>query len=233
MINNDNSNVENTQKKINKKMKKYKVKISKQLRDIIHGYIMSDGYISKTSNLQVDQSLDQEKFVKWLYEKLKPLCTDHGPTVFTRLDKRTNKTTRSVAFNTRSLLYGFNSMWYKQETDANGETVRRKSLPKSIACFFNSTFVTLWFAGDGTKNKDYRAAKIEVTSFTPEERLLLQGLFKSKFDITTKINKAGVSKTGKQQWVLQIPANEYDKFRDLITEIDLIPTLFSYKLHKK
>jgi hypothetical protein len=124
-------------------------------------------------------------------------------------------------------------MWYKLETDANGKTLRRKSLPKSIACFFNSTFVTLWFAGDGTKNTDYRAAKIEVTAFTPEDRRLLQDLFKSKFDITTKINKAGFSKSGTQQWVLQIPADEYDKFLDIITRIDLIPTLFPYKLHKK
>lgn len=214
-------------------MKKTNVRISKELRDIIHGYLMSDGYITNTNCLQVDQSIDQEKFVRWMYEKLKPLCTDNGPTKLTRSDKRTNKTTHSIRFYTKALLCGFNSMWYKVETDANGKKVRRKCLPKSIANFFNSTFVTLWFAGDGSKETDYRAAKIEVTAFTQEERLLLQKLFKSKFGINTRINKAGVSKAGTQQWVLQIPADQYDSFRALITEMDLIPTLFPHKLHKK
>lgn len=221
------------QLKIKEKMEINDVRISRELRDIIHGYIMSDGYITTTSSLQVENGIDQEKFVRWMYEKLKPLCTAKGPTEVQRFDKRTNQTYRSIRFYTRSLLCGFNSMWYKVETDANGKKVRRKCLPKNIAGFFNSTFVTLWFAGDGTKETQYRAAKIEVTSFTPKERILLQNLFKKKFDITTNINKAGVSKTGTQQWVLQIPASEYDKFRDLITKIDLIPALFPHKLHKK
>lgn len=221
------------QLKIKEKMEKNGVRISRELREIIHGYMMSDGYITTTNSLQVDNGLDQEKFVRWMYEKLKPLCTEKGPTEVSRFDKRTNKTYRSIRFYTKSLLSGFNSMWYKVETDANGKEVRRKCLPKSIACFFNSTFVTLWFAGDGMKDTNYRAAKIEVTAFTPEERLLLKDLFKRKLKITTKINKAGFSTTGKQLWVLQIPADEYDKFREKITEMDLLPTLFPQKLHKK
>jgi DNA-binding transcriptional regulator WhiA len=219
--------------KSKQKMQTNNVRISREIRDIIHGYIMSDGYISKTNNLQVDQGLDQEKFVNWLYGKLKPLCTDNGPVKVERVDKRTNTKTYSIRFNTRNLLCGFNSMWYKQETDANGKPVRRKSLPQSIACFFSSTFVTLWFAGDGTKNTDYRGAKFEVTAFTPKERLLLKKLFKKKFDITTNINKAGTSTKDTQQWVLQIPADQYNKFRDIITEMDLIQNLFPYKLHEK
>jgi LAGLIDADG DNA endonuclease family len=221
------------QLKIKEKMNKNNVRITRELRDIIHGYLMSDGYMKKTNQLQVEQSLDQEKFVQWMYEKLRHLCTDHKPTNVSKLDKRTGNETKAVRFYTRALLCGFNSMWYKEVTDSNGKTLRIKTLPKSIACFFNSTFVTLWFAGDGTKETNYRAAKIEVTAFTPEDRSLLQSLFMSKFGIITKINKAGVSKTGTQQWVLQIPADEYDKFRKLITEIDLIPTLFPHKLHKQ
>lgn len=212
------------------KLEKDNIRISKELRDIIHGYIMSDGYINKADSLQVENSIDQEKFVRWMYEKLKPLCTDNGPKEVPNRDKRTN---RSIRFYTKAILCGFNSMWYKVETDDSGKQVRRKCLPKSIAGFFSPTFVTLWFAGDGTKETNYRAAKIEVTAFTNEERLLLQSLFKSKLGITTKINRAGFSRTGTQQWVLQIPASEYDKFRDIITEMDLIPTIFPHKLHKK
>lgn len=219
--------------KIQQKMKKNDVRITRELRDIIHGYIMSDGYVNKFGSLQVDQGSDQEKFVKWMYEKLKPLCTDNGPQLVIRTDKRKNNQTQSYRFNTKRLLCGFGSMWYRSETDSNGKPVRRKTLPKSINCFFNSTFVTLWFAGDGTNEKDCRAAKIEVTAFSPKERVQLQKLFYDKFEIKTDINKAGRSKTGTDQWVLRIPADEYDKFRDVITKIDLIPTLFPYKLHKK
>lgn len=233
MINNDNSNVENTQKKINKKMKKYKVKISKQLRDIIHGYIMSDGYLSKEGNLQVEQSAAQAKFVQWMYEKLKPLCTETGPKPVIRYDSRTQGATHSFRFYTTNLLEGFAHMWYKDQKNSSGNLVRHKTLPKSIDCFFNSTFVTLWFAGDGTKETNERAAKIEATAFTREERLKLQELFKRKFGIAVAINRSGVSKSGTQQWVLRIPAAEYDKFQDIITKIDLIETLFPHKLHKK
>jgi hypothetical protein len=216
-----------------KKIQLHGVPISREMRDIIHGYVMSDGYLSPQGILQVDQSLAQEKFVEWMYEKLKPICTEYGPQEVRRPDSRVSKGyTSSKRFNTRTLLEGFAYMWYKEVLDIKG-TKRRKVLPKSIACFFSKTFITLWFAGDGTKETHYRGAKIEVTAFTPEERLLLQRLFKSKYNISTKINKAGESTADRQQWVLQIPAAEYDKFYNIITEIDLLPTLFPHKLHKK
>jgi LAGLIDADG DNA endonuclease family len=221
------------QKKIKEKMEKNNVRISRELRDIIHGYMISEGYMTKNACLQVDQGVDQEKFVQWMYEKLKPLCTDKGPKLVTRHDERTGKTTLSVRFYTRTLVSGFKSMWYKLETDSNGKTKSRKTLPKSIECFFSPTFVTLWYAGDGTKEPDCRAVKLEATAFTPDERLILKRLFESKFGITTHINKSGVSKTGTQQWVIRVPAEEYNKFHDVITKIDLIPTIFPYKLHKK
>lgn len=219
------------QQKRNQKMKKHGVKISRELRDIIHGYIISDGYIKKEGNLTVEQGIEQEKFVIWLYEKLKHLCTDNAPTNV--LNPSGGRLIRSVRFNTRNLLYGFEAMWYKNIKDENGNVKRRKTLPERIEGFFTPTFITLWFAGDGTKETSYKAAKIEVTAFTQKERERLQQAFKNKFDINTKINKAGVSKSGTQQWVLQIPASEYDKFRDIITKMDLIPTLFPHKLHKK
>jgi len=78
---------------------------------------------------------------------------------------------------------------------------------------------------------DQRGAKFEVTSLTAPERNQLKLLFKIKFDLSVQINRAGVNKNGTEQWTLCINAPEYDKFRDLITQMDLIPTLFSYKLH--
>ena len=78
-----------------------------------------------------------------------------------------------------------------------------------------------------------RGAKFEVTSYTTQERKLLKNLFKQKFNISAKILRGGTTKKGNPQWTLAIPAGEYDKFRRLITQMDLIPTLFPHKLCKK
>jgi hypothetical protein len=219
------------QLRIKRKWETLNVKISKELRNIIHGYIMSDGYVNKDGYLQIDQSAQQIKFVQWLYDKLESLRTNTPISQVIRIDKRTNKKTYSNRFHTRNLLKGFHAMWYKPYTDQKGNTKYQKCLPTSFPCFFDSTFITLWFAGDGTKMINQRGAKLEVTSFSPEERKQLQVLFKKKFNISVKINRAGQSKSGKEQWSLCINSGEYEKFRELITQMDLIPTLFSYKLN--
>jgi hypothetical protein len=102
-----------------------------------------------------------------------------------------------------------------------------------MSCFFNETFLSLWYAGDGTKILGSVGAKFEVTAFTVSERLKLKRLFFTKFGIKAQILLSGTSKTGKRQWALKISAADYPKFRDLITKSDLIPTVFPYKLHKK
>jgi hypothetical protein len=222
-----------------KKWRDANVKISKELRDIIHGYIMSDGYVSPSGSLTVDQSLAQQKFVEWLYEKLAPVRTDKPISDVTRTDIRTGSKTFSKRFLTRTLLKGFRNMWYKPDTSVSkvevGPSALKyiKRLPKSIQCFFNSITITLWFAGDGTNRTDCQGANIEVTAFTTAERLTLKKLFKQKFGIPVQINKAGVSKAGIPQWNLAINADDYQKFRKLITQMDLIPKIFPYKLHKK
>ena len=178
-----------------KKWKKFNIRISQELRDIFHGYIMSNG--------GVDQSTKQKRlFVKWLYEKLQiPLNS----------------------FQTQDICKSFQNMWYKPLAIG-----KRKSLPSTIACFFNIPFVTLWFAGNGTKITGQRSIKFEVTYWTPKERLLLKQLFKTQFNINAKILRAGISK-----WILVIDGNEYNKFRTIITQMDLIPRFFPHKLYKK
>jgi hypothetical protein len=219
--------------KQNKNREKWKdIKISRELRDIIHGYIMSDGYVRVEGSMQVEQSLAQEKFVEWLYEQLKIIRTDSEISLVTRTDKRNNRVTQSKRFFTRNLLTGFHRMWYESSPPGEEGDIRyKKRLPKNLKSFFNATFITVWFAGDGTKMIGQRGAKFEVTAFTAEERLKLKKLFKEKFGINAVINRAGQSTTGNPQWSLSINSPDYDKFRTLITQIDLIPTIFPYKLH--
>jgi hypothetical protein len=227
------------------------LKITRQIRDIIHGYIMSDGYVTNTGNLTVDQTIKQAKFVEWLFQKFETIRTDSPIRNVRRVDKRNNTVTFSARFNTRNLLHGFHSMWYKPSlsfyeeeqnkmaglpsdsaTPANLQPITyKKSLPKSIHCFFSPAFITIWFAGDGTKIIGSKGAKFEVTNFSPQDRQTLKILFKQKYNISACINRAGFSKTGAQQWTISINAGDYDKFKRLITQIDLIPTLFPHKLH--
>nr|AOP19077.1 hypothetical protein [Halimeda discoidea] len=204
--------------------KKLNIRISRELRDILHGYIMSEGQVTPSGSVLVDQSTKQRLFVEWLYEKLQLLRTNTPIRNRVYIDKRSGNKSYSLQFQTRSICKGFRYMWYKS---------KRKSLPSSIDCFFSIPFVTVWFAGDGTKMIGQRGAKFEVTCFTPEERLKLKQLFKTKFNINAKILRAGQSKTGTSQWTLSICAPEYDKFRTLITQMDLISRIFPYKLCKK
>ncbi len=213
------------------------LKISKELRDLIHGYIMSDGYVSLSGNLTVYHSQKQAKFVNWLYKKFEPIRTQTSISKIERRDVRTNKTYSSLRFNTRNLLHGFRSMWYApcmNHLPCSAKAVQikyQKGLPKSLSCFFSPVFISIWYAGDGTKIQGSKGVKFEVTAFTPEERQILKNLFQTKYDISAVINRAGVSKSGNTQWALCINASEYPKFKALITQIDLIPTLFPYKLH--
>ena len=220
------------QNKIKQKWKKSEIKISKDLRDIIHGYIMSDGYI-RNGILTIEQSKKQERFIKWLYDKFTPIRTSSFIKKVVRVHPKTNLQSYSLRFFTRAVLDGFHYMWYEPIINTKNIQHYRKKLPKTIDCFFNETFISVWYAGDGTKIIGSLGAKFEITNFTIKERLKLKNLFLTKFGITTKIIKSGISKKGNIQWALKVSAEEYPKFRALITKQDLIPTIFPYKLHKK
>lgn len=218
--------------RIKKKWKNSEIRISKYLRDIIHGYMISDGYIPRNSGcLYVQHSNKQEKFVLWLYNKMKLIRTSYPIQTKIQIHSKTKKQTTKVCFNTRNILQGFRYMWYKDEIDEKTNKYSKK-LPNSIDGFFNETFISVWFAGNGTKIINSRGAKFEVTALSVQDRLKLKFLFLKKFNIKTQIISSGISSKGTSQWALKIPASEYSKFRKLIIKEDLIPTLFAYKLHK-
>lgn len=220
------------------KWREKRVKITGEIRDIIHGYIISDGYLSDTGILTIDQSIAQEKFVEWLFQYLSPLCTqstiNNGISTLTRFDKRTNKATKSKRFSTRAVCRGFHRMWYKSTTTTDNQgaiSIRYiKKLPNDMSGFFTPTFLAIWFAGDGTKILGSVGAKYEVTAFSPGDRLKLKDLFWTIYQIDAKINRGGTSASGRDQWTLNINSDDYPKFRSLITKIPLIETLFPHKL---
>jgi hypothetical protein len=247
--------------------KKKEVTLSDELKDIINGYVMGDGYLSSKGILTVDQGEKQRKFVEWLYQKLKPICTETSQ-IATVIRKGKNTETKSCRFNTRAVLKEYYSTWYKPVEKESTSTLvepssaelslvqaplpkrgsalvgltsapevhsekNKKRLPTNIADMFSPLFITVWFACHGTKILGSRGAKFEVTALSVAEREVLKKLFQSKYDISVQINRSGKTEKKNIQWVLAVNSSEYDKFRDLITQFDLIPNLFAYKLHKK
>lgn len=214
------------------KRKKIKeiIVLSEELQHIIHGYIASDGYVKPGGSLTVEQSAAQAKFVDWLYDKLKPVRSDKEITNVTRTDKRSGKQTYSRRFYTKSVLKEFHKMWYAPYINKKGKTAYKKFLPKNLGDFFSATFITVWFAGDGGKTQDASGAKFEVTCFTPDERLVLQQLLLDKHEISTVINRAGTNKHKTEQWTINVKAEQYPKFKALITQMDLIQNVFPHKL---
>lgn len=211
-------------------MNKNRPEISAELNDIINGYLMGDGYINGNGSLQVDQGKNQKAFVEWLFEPMKILCTDICQ-IKPTYEKTTGKI-KSYRFFTRAWLKDYHLMWY-QPVEQDGKIYSKKILPKNIEEMFTPLFITVWFACDGTKTKDYRGARFEVTAFSLEERLRLKQLFLEKYQIDVNIVRNGTSKKGTPLWALSIHSKEYDKFYQLITQNDLLLNYFSYKLHKK
>lgn len=222
----------NKQLRIKRKWQKSGLKISKQLRDTLHGYIMSDGYVNHRGILTIDQSKKQEKFVLWLESELKQIqsCSIKEQI---RTHSKTKRKTVSLRFWTKAVLHGFHSMWYTPYRAENDVVRYKKKLPQSFCCFLNAQSVSVWFAGDGTKTISSVGAKFEVTAFSVEERLALKKAFLTKFGIHTVIIRSGVSKKGNAQWALKIPPKSYAKFRSLITQTQLIPNYFPHKLYPK
>ena len=214
------------------KWEKLDFKISKQLRDAIHGYIMSDGYVNQKGILTIDQGIKQKKFVEWLESEFNTIKSSNIKEQV-RIHPKTQRKTVSVRFYTKAVLHGFHAMWYKPYLNKQGFIRYKKKLPKSCRCFLNSKSISIWFAGDGTKILGSVGAKFEITSFSVEERLLLQKIFLTKFGIKTLIIKSGKTKKGNEQWALKIPPKSYGLFYNLIIQNSLIPDVFPYKLHKK
>lgn len=112
------------------------------------GHILGDGYFSKKGYMQVDQA--SESLAKWFHKLLKsygmlPADSVLGETV--RVDKRTNTTTTSYRFCTRTyLLEDWINTFYTKSKRAN----KKKTVPLNINdLLVEPLSLAIWFLGDG------------------------------------------------------------------------------------
>ena len=104
---------------------------------------------------------------------------------------------------------------------------RRKVVPKNIEQLFNPIVLAIWFMDDGGKAQSTpKAAYINATSFSHEERLQIQKAFSHVFQLKINIHKAG----GQNQYNFYIPADSYWPFYKIVYPLMMLVPSMTYKL---
>ena len=195
-------------------------------QSIVTGLLLGDGYLYKNGRLQVEQSIKNEQYLKWLYSELSNLSGILRLKV-ERKHPKTGVSSFSCRFYTQKCFTNLESLFYSKPSRLSSLKKRRKIVPDQIEKLLNPIALAVWFMDDGGKAQNtVRAFYINATSFNNSERFLLQKALKSVFGLKINIQKAG----GNNQYNFYIPAAEYEKFYQLVLPtVSLIPEM-GYKL---
>lgn len=196
---------------------------SPRQRSIVVGHLLGDGYLYKDGRLQVEQSIRNRTYVKWLHRELSTLSGNLS--VVERTHSKTGIKSSSCRFYTKKCFSDLESIFYK-----NIDGRRVKVVPESIDKLLDPVGLAVWFMDDGGKAQNTpRAAYINVTNFTDSGRLKLQQMFKEVFGLKINIHKAG----GNNQYNFYIPADSYELFYQFVLPtVSLVPAM-RYKLAEK
>ena len=119
--------------------------------------------------------------------------------------------------------------------DANNKKIVSEYVLKNI----NLLGILLWFLDDGSlivskkNNKTKRFAYLNTQSFTYEENILIQRMFKDRFNIETRIHidHSGIYKD-RRYFRIYMNAKNFQKFFDLLRDLlSFIPNEFYYKFN--
>lgn len=197
-----------------RKMKR--IPLDEYQKAVIIGSILGDAHLeanwSKTNyRMGIRHSVDQNEYVQWLYEILKPLVLT-PPQYYER--------TRSVWFRTisHSELSEWQKIFYRD---------KKKIIPDVIAQYLSHPVtMAVWFMDDGNvarqKGDDTCGYHLNTQSFTIAENELLQAVLKCVWNIECTLQKNnGYTR-------LYILKKSAKKFRSIV-EPYIIPQL-AYKL---
>lgn len=193
--------------------------LSKLQHQVLIGTLLGDGHLEKNGHhvrLKIDHSLKQKEYVRWKYQVFKNLVIK-PPHTIEAFDSRTNKIYKHSRFATKSLEV-FDK--YYQLFYALG----KKSLPEVIdKLLIDLLSLAVWYMDDGARRTDCRALRIHTNSFSLSEQKTLQCILLARFNFRTTIHRAG-----SKSYILYIPAQEAQRFCNLI-EPYILP-LFKGKL---
>lgn len=218
--------------------------ITEEIDAIIKGVLLGDGNLHARNEsgkeisyrLKIAHSPNQEPYVNWLYEKLKPICqTTQGPRL------RMSGKNKIIEFYPTSGKYmkSYHDLFYQPRvkngiicTNKNGAIMYDKIItPATIASLGkNNLTVATLFMDDGSVRGDCYSGRIATQGFTLDGCNLLKDYFHEKWGI--KMNVVFHSKL-KKQYTLAIPSKEFSKFVDIIKPtVDEVPGM-KYKLNEK
>lgn len=192
---------------------------------LLYGALLGDAYLYPTKGIiQLEQSVEHQEYLFWLFENLKSLTTGKSPALVTRLDKRTGKQTQSYRFYTRALFHTWRPLFY----DEHGV----KKLPENFSECFDATALAVWFLDDGGRSSGVKTGVfLTVDSYTQNEIELIQQTLHTIFGISSVFHRSGKSKSGSSQKRLSITGNNYRVFHEIVFPfIREIPSMASQKL---
>lgn len=182
------------------------LKLNQVQREILVGLMLGDGHLEarksgRTYRLKIEQSLNKEKYVLWLYENFKNFVLSKPK----KKDKiRNGAKTKNIWFSTVS--HG-SFRFYAQQFYADG----KKVVPKMIGKLLSPLAIAVWFMDDGSaKSKKHKAKIFNTQCFSKAEVVLLIETLKKKFQINAKLRQQ------REGYQIYIFSESVDKFRQII-----------------
>lgn len=185
---------------------------------LIVGTLLGDGSLErrwKNTRLRIDHTIAQREYVLWKYDALQDVAT-RKPTLLCERDKRSGKIGVRLYFSTKAMLElnQYYDLFYPDGKKRIGDWVLRYCThPIALA---------VWLMDDGYKRNDCDAIRLSTDSFSFEEHLILQKLFKKNFNIESRLHKK------KNAYNIYIPKKEMEKMRLLLDPY--VITSMKYKL---
>jgi hypothetical protein len=144
--------------------------LTQEQKEIINGTIMGDAHINIYGSMEISHSIKQYSYIYWLHSKMLSIASDI---------KKTTK--NKYRFRTKSLDYlkTLRNELYPNNIKIVTAELLNKLTPLSLA---------VWFQDDAYLENGSNYV-LCTQGFTDEDRDIISGYFKSKFDINTKIKK--------------------------------------------
>lgn len=200
------------------------MKLNNEQKDLIFGTLLGDGNMQtlnqgRTWRYRALQKTEHKPYLDKKFSVLESLCTPGSlPSYEKILDKRTNKMSERWYFNTLTLdclrLYG--NMFYTYDKTKEKFI---KDVPKNLSQHLTPRAIAYMYMDDGgLKWKGHsNAMRICTESFSVDGVILIQKVFKHKYNIDTTLTSKTLSDgtVGKR---ISIPEKSSERFRELIQE---------------
>lgn len=223
--------------------------LTEQQHNLIVGHLLGDGSIrskgGSNSSLSIMRQSRDIDYLTYTINILHNLCNVENIlplTVRDKIDKRTNKNYRYVAFESRNLtiLNDFNKNWYNKD--------RLKIIPRDLE--LTAEIIAIWFCDDGwttITGKSSMSFGFATNGFLKEDVVFLISLLEKRYDVNFNLQKRANEQyciTTQSYGAIKIIKDIESVFpkgmerkktwnEEIIKSIESSNKCFSYKLSKK